>query len=241
MSFPQKISRQTNNHGRRKCATVTRCELISSRSPPVLPFQVHETFLDSCGRLHGSASADRGLSRMQRLDCHGAMPTLYKIVHATLSPSYSCRSAQDLAAGYANTALFLSDSSKNVNAPELLFNGACGAPDYLQVQMAGDDLSLITDYGAVALTDWETQFAFFTTPQRQVDALASFSMQSSVQVGHTYGVVINKSNYVRGLLYFTVTAYVPNQKVDLDYAVMDYQILNLQSQSPGFDWNAKPN
>lgn len=169
-----------------------------------------------------------------------SIPTLYQIVHVTLSPSYSCRSAQDFAAGYANTALFLSDSSKNLNAPELLFDGACGSPDYFGVQMAGDDLSLITDYGAVAITDWATQNAFFSTPQRQVGAQASFTMQSAVQLGHTYGVVINKSNYVRGLLYFTVTAYAPNQKVDLDYAVMDYQILNLQTQSPGFDWNAKP-
>lgn len=169
-----------------------------------------------------------------------SLPTLYKIVHVTLSPSYSCRSAQDFAAGYANTALFLSDSSKNVNAPELVFDGACGSPDYFGVQMAGDDLSLITDYGPVALTDWATQTALFSTPQRVANQLAQFTMQNRVQVGHTYGVTINKSHGIRGLLYFTVTAYVPNQSVNLDYAVMDYQLLNLQSQSPGFDWNAKP-
>jgi len=127
-----------------------------------------------------------------------SMPTLYQIVHVTLSPTFSCRSAQDIAAGYANTALFLSDSSKNLNAPELLFDGACGAPDNFGVQMAGDDLILITDYGAVALTDWATDNVFFSTTQRQVGAIASFTMQKPVQVGHTYGVVINKSNGVRG-------------------------------------------
>ena len=197
--------------------------------------------LAGCSGSNATAATPATTATLTPPSPSSAMPTLAKISHVTLSPSYSCQSVQGGTVGYANTALFLSDTSKNLNAPELLFNGACGSPDYFQVQMAGDDLSLITDYGTVALTDWATQYAFFSSPQRQANQLASFTMTSTVQVGHTYGVVINKSNAVRGLLYFTVTAHVPNQKVDLDYAVMDYQILNLQSQSPGFDWNAKPN
>lgn len=150
------------------------------------------------------------------------LPTLYKIVRVTLSPSYSCRSAEDIAKGYANTALFLSDYSKSLNGPELLFDGACGSSDYFGGQTAGDDLDVITDYGDVSLTDWAAGNAF--SPLRRTDSIATFAARANVQVGHTYGVLINKDN-VRGLLYFRVTAYVPNQKVDLEYAVMDYQVL----------------
>src|SRR5512143_1654422 len=71
------------------------------------------------------------------------LPDLHMIKTVTLSPSYSCRSAEDFQKGYENTALFLSTYSKQRNSPDLLFNGACGSQDYFQASTAGDDMALI--------------------------------------------------------------------------------------------------
>jgi hypothetical protein len=59
-----------------------------------------------------------------------------------------------------------------------------------------------------------------------------------VRLGHTYGLVINKDR-VRGLLYFKVVGYVPNKSVDLDYVVMDYQLLSVEARSADFSWDKK--
>src|SRR5437879_5338919 len=75
------------------------------------------------------------------------LPELHKIKTATLSPSYICRSKQDSRRGYEKTALFLSTYADDINAPELLFNGACGSQDYFD----GGDMSLIADLGAIPL------------------------------------------------------------------------------------------
>jgi hypothetical protein len=88
------------------------------------------------------------------------LPTLNVVQTAVLSPSYSCRSAADFAKGYASTAVFLSGYSKDENAPELLFNGACGAADYFDVNTAGDEMSLIGDLGNTPLTSVTTDSAF---------------------------------------------------------------------------------
>lgn len=76
------------------------------------------------------------------------LPPLHRIKGVTLSPSYSCRSAEEFGRGYENTALFLSDFAKQRNSPDLLFNGACGSEDYFEAATAGDDMSLVADLGA---------------------------------------------------------------------------------------------
>jgi len=63
------------------------------------------------------------------------LPTLHQINTVTLSPSYSCRSEEDAQKGYGETALFLSKYSKQINAPDLLFNGACKSEDNFQDQL----------------------------------------------------------------------------------------------------------
>lgn len=47
------------------------------------------------------------------------LPALHKIHEVTLSPSYSCRSAEDPKEDYGNTALFLTSSLKESNSPAL--------------------------------------------------------------------------------------------------------------------------
>src|SRR5438552_4136834 len=80
------------------------------------------------------------------------LPTLYKIQHITLSPSYSCRSKEEFRRkGYEGTALYLSGYSEELRSPELLFNGACKSADNFEGALAGDALDVIADYGDVAL------------------------------------------------------------------------------------------
>ncbi len=162
------------------------------------------------------------------------MPVLHKIQRVTLSPSYSCRSKEEFRKGYASTALFLAQQSRVRNRPELLFNGACKSRDYFQGQTAGDDFDLVADYGDVPLEKLTLSHAF--SPLRRTDSQATFLDRAKVEAGHAYGMLINKGE-TRGFFYFRVVSYVPNQKVELEYMVMDYQLLRKEAQSSGFAWD----
>ena len=164
------------------------------------------------------------------------LPELHKITSATLSPSYSCRPEQEFQKGFQQTALFLSAYSKERNAPELLFNGACKSADNFEAATAGDDLDLVADYGKWPIDDLTAQQVF--SPQRRVGAEANFSRTVPVVEGHTYGLLINKPD-VRGFFFFQVIRHVQNQKVEVKYVVEDYQILNPSTQAPGFGWDIK--
>ena len=166
------------------------------------------------------------------------LPELHKIRTATLSPSYSCRSKEDFQKGYQSAALFLSDYSKKRNNPDLLFNGACGSENYFQASTAGDDMALIADLGEIALEDVTAHLAFYEKATGRSDLFSKFARAAKVEANHTYAVLLNKSD-LRGLFLFTVVDYVPDQKVDLKYAVKQYQILDVRSGSSGFDWSQK--
>lgn len=165
------------------------------------------------------------------------LPELHAIKTVALSPSYSCRPSDESQRGYQNTALFLSAYSKQRNSPDLLFNGACRSEDYFEASTAGDDMSLIADLGAdVSLEDISASRAFNL---KRVDSFAAYSKfveSAKVELNHTYAVLLNQSDK-RGLFIFTVVSYVPNEKVELRYAVKSYQIMpGNQIVSPGFDW-----
>ncbi|SPE39103.1 hypothetical protein SBA3_3040003 [Candidatus Sulfopaludibacter sp. SbA3] len=179
------------------------------------------------------AASQRGRNPVNQppaLDPNVTLPALNVIQNATLSPPYSCGNP----GGYGTTALFLS----GFNDPELLFNGACGSPDYFDVSLSGDTMSLIADLGANLPLDGVTTHAAFNL--QNVAAFADYTRFSSVaQVvqGHTYAVLINQE-YERGLFVFTVVKFVPDQEVDLQYEVKDYQVTVGQIlRPPGFDWN----
>ena len=167
------------------------------------------------------------------------LPELHVIKTVTLSPSYSCRSKEEFQKGYESTALFLSDYSKKRNSPDLLFNGACRGEDYFHASTAGDDMALIADLGAD--TSLETITAHLAFNKRNVhsfDAYSKFARSVKVEANHTYVVLLNKGE-IRGLFVFTVVDHVPNERVDLKYAVKEYQIMNVKAQSPGFSWEQK--
>lgn len=164
------------------------------------------------------------------------LPELHKIQRVTLSPSYSCRSSEDFHKGYENTALFLSAYSRKMNSPELLFNGACKSPDTFQGATAGDDIDVVADYGEWPIEDLTAQQVF--SPQRLANAYAQFAKNVPVREGHTYGLLINKPE-IRGFFFFQVMRHVANQKVELEYVVQDYQLLDRSAASFGFAWDTK--
>src|SRR5215471_3718603 len=103
------------------------------------------------------------------------LPELHTIKNATLSPPYSCRSKEEFTTGYAKTALFLSKYSEERNAPDLLFNGACGSVDYFEGSTAGDDMSLIADLGTVPLEEVTTSKAFNFPRVHSFDVYSKFT------------------------------------------------------------------
>src|SRR5689334_4444495 len=174
---------------------------------------------------------------VQSSDTTFELPTLHQIKEVTLSPSYSCRTSEEFGRGYESTALFLSDFAKRRSGPDLLFNGACGAPDYFEASTAGDDMSMIADLGAgIPLEELSAARAFNVQRQHTFAEYSKFAKAVQVTAGHTYAVLLNASNK-RGLFVFTVTDYLPNKKVSLRYAVNSYQIVNggLVSSAAGFD------
>jgi hypothetical protein len=166
------------------------------------------------------------------------LPKLHVIQTATLSPSYSCRDRAEFARGYEQTALFLSGYSRQGNAPNLLFNGACGSEDHFKASTAGDDMALIADLGNdVALESLTAHRVFNLSGVAGPDRETRFSASAPVVAGHTYAVLLNKSD-VRGLFVLTVTTHVPNRSVTVRYAVQSYAIQRSEERAPGFGWDA---
>ena len=161
------------------------------------------------------------------------LPELHKIHKITLSPSYSCRSKEDFQTGYGATAFYLSKDSRGA---ELLFNGACGSRDLLTVNMDGGDMNLIADMGKVQLEDLSADQAFILLDSREPSL--NFRFEAQIELGHTYAVLVNKT-FERALFYFTVTGYLQNKRLDLRYAVEDFQLATTMVQSPGFNWDTK--
>ena len=171
------------------------------------------------------------------------LPELHTIKTVTLSPSYSCRSQEDFQKGYQNTALFLSDYARRRNSPELIFNGACHSDDAFQVLGAGFDMSFITDLGEeLQLEKLSAQDVFQiyhlrSSPNSPYSKHAPSALSQYVKVvpGHTYAVMLNKHE-IRGLFVFSVVKHTPNQSVEIKYAVKEYQVMHVLTESPGFSW-----
>jgi hypothetical protein len=172
-------------------------------------------------------------------DQNYGLPELHTIKTATLSPCYSCRSQEEFSEGYKDTALFLSDYSKRRGSPDLLFNGFNHGEDYFEASTGGDDMALIADLGTdVSVEDLSAHLAFNKQNVHSYPAYSKFASDAKVEINHTYVVLLNK-RVIRGLFIFTVTNYVPNQRVDLKYAVKEYQVTDVKAQSPGFSWEQK--
>jgi hypothetical protein len=166
------------------------------------------------------------------------LPELNVVKTAVLSPIFGCSSTVDFRKGYGETALFLSGYSREMNSPDLLFEGACQSEDYFAGPRAGDDMSLVADLGDVPLDQVSSSRAFNFKRVHSFDRYSRFAQEARVQSQHTYALLINTRD-LRALLVFRVEDYQPNSKVSLTYAVRDYQLLQVKGESKGFDWEAE--
>lgn len=90
-------------------------------------------------------------------------------------------------------------------------------------------MSLIADLGEIELEHVTMQQVFHIRGLH-------FERTQAIQLKHTYAVIVNDRRE-RGLFLVAVTGHIPNERLDLKYAVKDLQILNVDSESSGFDWD----
>jgi hypothetical protein len=173
---------------------------------------------------HGSSASDPALGADP-----GQLPALNVIQRATLAYPYSCQGS------YGASALFLSAYSKERNSPDLLYNGACGSEDYIEADTAGDDFALIADLGPVPLHEVTSAMAF--NYRNVVGGDNNFTRSAPVLVGHTYSVLISKSD-IRALFVLHVDEQVADGPMTISYAVKSYAVQATTASSPGFGWTA---
>jgi len=164
------------------------------------------------------------------------LPELHKIKATTLSPSFDCQERKE--PGYQNSALFLSALSRRRNTPELVFSGPCGSDDAVYSMTSGDNMGLIADLGEMPLEKVTAERAFNTKGVDSFDLYSKFAQMAKVQLNHTYAVLVSGAE-IRTFFVFTVAGHVRNQRLDLMYAVKDFQIVGVRAQSPGFSWSAE--
>ncbi|HEX4605510.1 MAG TPA: hypothetical protein VH724_16030 [Candidatus Angelobacter sp.] len=162
------------------------------------------------------------------------LPELHKIKTATLSPSYSCQSEEQRHQQINTHSLYLSDFSRRTGQHELRLNGACDSRGYFE-SMSGGGTGVIADLGEIPLENVTAHLMFYKQNITPSDLCTKFMSRAFVQAGHTYAVLASSSE-VRAVFVFTVTGYIPNKRVDLNYVVKDYQVFELKTQSPGFSW-----
>ncbi len=163
-----------------------------------------------------------------------ALPELNTVGSVTFTHPYSCYGGGG-APSYEGSALFLSDYARQRNAPDLLYDGACGSTATLSAATAGDDFALIADLGEVPLAGVTPAMAFNLT--QVVGGDNTFIRTAPVSVGHTYAVLISKSD-IRALFVVHVDAQVADGPMTISYAVKSYAIQETVESAPGFGWGA---
>lgn len=181
-----------------------------------------------CAASSGSDDKSKSLSAQPiTTQSISELPELHKIEVYTFQAPYSCKG------DFSKSALFLSSYSKKRNSPDLLFNGACNSPLYIEATTAGDDFSLISDLGDVSLelVTASKSFNYFQTVGKD----NTFKANMPVVEGHTYSVLVSKSE-IRALYVLKIDKLLPNGTMVIRYAVKSYSIQNTVNTSPNFDW-----
>lgn len=162
------------------------------------------------------------------------LPSLNTIEEFQFQYSYSC---QPSPISYRGAALFLTDNGLAQNDPDVLYNGACGADDYFEGMLGGNNFALVADLGDVALENVTSSRAF--NYLNVVGSENIFRRAVKVIKGHTY-VVLSARAGVRALFTLTVGDYQKNGPMKIRYAVKEYSLIQTIQESPGFSWN-EPN
>mmetsp|Transcript_18551 Transcript_18551/g.47161 ORF Transcript_18551/g.47161 Transcript_18551/m.47161 type:complete len:199 (+) Transcript_18551:293-889(+) len=163
------------------------------------------------------------------------LPELNKIMKHTFSLAYSCGGS------YQASSLAL-DGDYSKNAPDLLFNGACGSKTSFESNFSGDDmavLSLIGNSKDVPLANVTAHLAFNwanTVGQDNIFKQAVYAAPDT-----TYAALRSQGtgpSSTRTLFAFQTLSGCEDasEPCEILYAVLDYAKVNYESVSPGFDW-----
>lgn len=183
--------------------------------------------MSTTAKLHEFETNESAINALNKLEADmPPMPTLHKIETYTFQAPYSCRG------NYKVSALFLSEFSKRMNAPDLLFNGACGSELSIQASTAGDDFSMIADLGDAPLKHISASRSLNYDSIRGHDNV--FKQEMPVLAKHTYAVLISKSD-IRALYVLRVDE-ISNGRMKIRYAVKSYSVQKSVTDAPGFDW-----
>lgn len=166
-------------------------------------------------------------STMVKMAEASTMPKLHEIQSKVFAKPYSC------GGDYKKSALFLSSYSKDRNAPDLLFNGACRAELYVDALTGGDDISLISDLGDVPLEEVSKMKAINWT--RIVGGDNNFRKSQAVKENHTYVVILSKRE-IRAVFAFRVFGLYSNGSMGIHYAVKSYEIQETANASKNSNW-----
>lgn len=158
------------------------------------------------------------------------LPTLNQISSFTFATSYGCPGS-----GYKTSALFLTQQSLASNAPELLLYSTG-----FWVSTAGSDMGGIADLGTFPLANTSAHLAFNTV--NTVGAWSNFTEDiDSAVVGHTYAALLARDD-LRALLALNVVRWqAPCGPMQIQYAVLLYEVHKITQQAPGFNWTATNN
>ena len=162
------------------------------------------------------------------------LPELHIIKKVSFKYPYSCQPGQ---LSYKNCALFLTDYGVLRNEPDLLYNGACGADNYFDVMLAGDDFGMLSDLGDVPLENVTASKAF--NYQNVAGKSNQFTNTIKVVNGHTYATLLAKHE-IRALFIFRVESFERSGPATISYAVKEYGVIQSIQEAPGFSWN-EPN
>jgi hypothetical protein len=158
------------------------------------------------------------------------LPTLNQITSITFATSYGCPGSN-----YQTSGLFLTQQSQAMNAPELLLYST----GFL-ISMAGNDMGGIADLGTFPLANTSAHLAFNTI--NTVGAWSNFTQEiDTAVVGHTYAALLARDN-LRALLAFNVVGWqAPCGPMQIQFAVLLYEVHKITQRAPGFNWTATNN
>lgn len=156
------------------------------------------------------------------------LPTLHEIKTHTFERTYDCEG------DYSKAALYLSDYSQQMKSPDLLLRGACGTERSISASLSGDDLSVISDLGPVAIES--VSAAKSLNYDRVVGHENTFKESAAIKEGHTYSVLSSKHER-RALFIVHVDSLHADGSMEIRYAVKSYSVQKVAGESPGFGWD----
>jgi len=162
------------------------------------------------------------------------LPDLLVIKNHTFPLPWGCGS-------YDQASLWLSNFSKKMNSPDLLYNSCVSCSATCSQTFSVN--TVVWDSSAIAKFPQGTDLTTLSASTLIAFDWARAPMWEtsgwvSVAVGATYGVIIAKEN-IRSIYAFQVVNASVNGPVTINYGVFSYELMQVVKESPGSSWSAR--